>query len=186
MLDEIVQYDTDNYRYNSTIVSWQSPTFNINSTAQYSSVRNGDKYHQYTGDFTGDGISDLVAVELNDITDNYKYYLYEGSSTGLSSSYSETGDLPRSYTHIYWSELTSLFNTSCTGTASSTFGKKDISYVFSGDFDGDGIEELFVKVVEWDDLAPYLPDDLNSDFDHTDIISGNGFTTMYVTIHPFL
>jgi hypothetical protein len=171
LLDAIVQYDKENNRYNATKIDWSGPTFDINSSTTSANVNHGSYYHQYTGDFTGDGISDMVAVELNSSTDTYVCYLYAGSTNGLASTPTETIDLPRSYTHVFWDEIENMFNTVCSGTASTDFGIKDISYVFSGDFDGDGIEELFVKVVEWDVLAAGLPGDLNTSFSHLNVFS---------------
>lgn len=176
LLEEIIQYDKDNYRYNATSFEWESPTFDITSTATSQSILSGDDYQQFSGDFTGDGIFDIVSVKIDAATHTYKYYLYEGSTSGLSTTFTESGDLPRSYAHEYWSNIVSLYNSKpCGETINSTFDLKDISYVFSGDFDGDGIEELYVKVIEWDDLVQYLPDDLNSTFTYTDVFS-NGLT----------
>ena len=59
----------------------------------------------FSGDFTGEGIDDLVIVELDNNSDTYKYHLYKGPSNGLPTSATESGDLPRSYTYIYWDEI---------------------------------------------------------------------------------
>ena len=165
VLNEAVQYDKENNRYNATKMDWEAPMFSNHALPIPNSAPVSDEETLFTGDFSGDGIDDLVIVELDDVADTYKYYLYEGSSSGLPTNFSESGNLPRSYTSMFWDDLKTMYNGgSCGGTASNTFGIKDVHYVFSGDFDGDGIEELYIKTIEYDRLIPYLADDLNQPF----------------------
>ncbi len=169
LLDEIVQYDKNNNRFNATRVDWSAPVFNISQTAQTQTIGSGSNYYQFTGDFTGDGIFDLVSVKLDFYNDQCKYYLYQGTSNGLTSTPADSGFIPRSYTHDNWDYFIDYIDMPLGCNYGSTqpplagyFGEEDISYIFSGDFDGDGIEELFIKVLEWEEFANYLPADLEN------------------------
>nr|HPR74373.1 SpvB/TcaC N-terminal domain-containing protein [Bacteroidales bacterium] len=173
LLEEVYQYDKDQYYFNPTIIDWDIPTFNPNQTPSAVSLISGTNLYKFTGDFTGDGISDLVSVKLDFANDDCRYYLYKGTLDGLPSSYDESEKLPRSYTYEFWDYFINYFSSSngCNYTGppnlSTDYDQEDIAYVFSGDFDGDGIQELMVKVREWGMLWPYLPDDLNSGFEST-------------------
>jgi RHS repeat-associated protein len=165
LLKEILQYDRDGYRYNSTKVEWDSPVFNIQATPTTKTIVSGDNFEYFTGEYTGDGFDDLIAVQRDSASGAYDYYLYKGSSAGLSSSYDESGNLPRSYTHEFWVDLKSSVYQNCQQNSSSQFKRDDITYILSGDFDGDGIDELMVKIREWDVLFNYLPTRLNDGFE---------------------
>ncbi|MCK5137880.1 MAG: hypothetical protein KAR19_18990, partial [Bacteroidales bacterium] len=161
LLNEIIQYDKDNYRFNATTVDWEAPDFDIDQTTESISLNSGSNSLKFSGDFTGDGISDLVIVSLN----NYTYSIYEGSSSGLSSSPSESGNLPRSYLYEKWNNLRGMFLLDCNysgPTIPTSISPADIENVSAGDYDGDGIMELFVEVLEWESLVPYIND--NCDF----------------------
>jgi hypothetical protein len=176
LLTEVIQYDKNDYQYNPTRILWQSATFDINSNPVAQNIISGNLISHFSGDFTGDGIYDCVAVKIDSENDLYKYYLYKGSTIGLPSNYDESGDLPRSYTDKYWEEFTSQMTKDageggCSYTSSAeTFGQEDVQHVLSGDFDGDGVEEIFIKAMEWNELSNYLPGDLN-----------NGFTTEFLS-----
>jgi len=154
LLEGIVQYDRNNYRFNATTISWEIPTFNIDQSPSGKSLMSGSNYMNFTGDFTGDGYSDLVAVNMT----SKVYYLYMGSSTGLSSTVDFSNTLPRSHVYDGWTSIRADYLWYCSGSSyvPTSINPDDIENINAGDFDGDGIMELMVEVLEWSPLIPYL------------------------------
>lgn len=175
LLNEVDQYDGDTHsdRYNSTKINWEAPSYNLNPTSSNVSIEWGSNFVYFTGDYNGDGFSDLVSTEFDYNNNEYKYYMYYGSASGLSTA-AETGNLPRSYTHRFWDDMKSSLQSECSTTSTSDYTIPDIAYILSGDFDGDGVDELMVKTREWNAFASYLPEDLNSGIENT-LWSINGF-----------
>lgn len=179
LLQEIIQYDGEDNRYNSTKIDWETPEFNLYSNPTTKTIISGDNFEYFTGEYTGDRFDDLIATQLDSASGSYIYYLYKGSSSGLSSSYDESGNIPRSYTHDFWADLKTSVYQNCLQSSSSQFNRDDVSYILSGDFDGDGIDELMVKIMEWDVLYNFLPSNLNDGFEDTFASAGfNGFESV--------
>ncbi len=169
LLDEIVQYDKDNYRFNATKINWEFPVPNMEQTPSTTYINSGPDYLDFSGDFTGDGYTDLVTVN----TDNWVYYLYKGSTVGIKTVHDFSDILPRSYVYEGWSELRQMCIVHCNGSSiPDTYNFNDIENVSAGDFDGDGIMELMVEVLEWSPLIPHLSDNYNI-FNGIDYVNAN-------------
>jgi len=129
-------YDTANSNAGKVYVYYGSAT-GFSSTPDWTSVGDdqADAYYGYSvssGDFNGDGYDDLVVgAETYDTAnaDAGKVYVYHGSSSGLSS--------------------TPAWTSSGDDQAASVYGCS----VSSGDFNGDGYDDLVVGAETYDGVG---------------------------------
>ncbi len=131
-LNEVVLYGSDNSHLNSTIFKYGNggTEFEVTPT---SVVVGGDE--RATGDFDGDGISDIAIIKTNgNPSGNIVYTFYKGNSTGQNMQQMGSLTLPST--------------TSSPQRAMFGLVKYDIPVNiqshFSSDFDGDGNDDLLV------------------------------------------
>ncbi|NJK93544.1 MAG: hypothetical protein HC905_00205 [Bacteroidales bacterium] len=162
-LTEIVYYGKNNSRLNSTYVNWGTANTGIQqSTAFTDSQLSG----RYQGDYNGDGKTDLVIIKSS------TWYLYLANSIGdfsLQSSGSMPANFNTSDPHnraylgdyngdgkmdllvfrlisntYYLSFLLSTGTGFSTTNYSTPFSSPSSTY-YTGDFNGDGLDDLMIK-----------------------------------------
>ena len=175
VLNEVIEYGINNSQYNSTVFSYEYPTDNCNNypILEYNSYISTD-YTQYPGDFNGDGRMDIFTVKKSNLKD-WRLYLatstggFTYSASGSSSreidqfiatdlngdgmddlyvmNYMFSRDPNSCVEYGYAISSGNTIGTIYTlGILPSSEYFSDPHYNYSGDFDGDGINDCLKKL----------------------------------------
>ncbi|MFA6922989.1 MAG: RHS repeat-associated core domain-containing protein [Bacteroidales bacterium] len=191
-LTEITEYGSDAKHFNSTIINYGDKTDNLKTYDKFNVSRNSAVL--YSGDFNGDGLSDIMSYEDNDedhglrlylsrkeaVTGGYSMHYDQSYDVFLSATYNDNyqmqkdagttaadfnGDGKQDFLFIEWnttgtrtytlktyiSSGTDINDMSLTQTeetaiayTSTSFTDSNYPKFITGDFDGDGIQEIIV------------------------------------------
>ena len=175
ILNEVIEYGINNSRYNSTAFSYEYPTGNCDNYPYFSyNSYISTSYTQYTGDFNGDGTTDIFTVKKSDLK---SWRLYLATEYG-GFTYSASGTCPVTIDLVMPSDLNGdgmddLFFLDIAGSliansgvyynyalsTGTNFGNftlidwlptndnyYDPKYQYAADFDGDGVQDVLGKV----------------------------------------
>ncbi len=133
LLQEIIEHGAECYQYNSTIFKYGN--FNPSIDYDASSILVGQDSDIFSGDFNGDGITDMVSAEFNiDSQTGAKFHTNLKVYTRTSTGFNPPADIPL--------PINPFPSTTETIIETEDYYKYQ-RQMFTSDFNGDGRDDIF-------------------------------------------